>query len=95
MFEDLISEILLCLPVKSLLRFSSVSKPWLYLISSPCLIISYLRYAITKPGGADDTLIVYETDYNSMFLLDFNSREVELPSGFPYSRAYLLFRARL
>ncbi|XP_010263254.1 PREDICTED: F-box protein At5g07610-like [Nelumbo nucifera] len=41
--EDLVSEILLHLPIKCLLRFKSVSKQWLFLISHPLFIHEYNR----------------------------------------------------
>ncbi|KAI3967929.1 hypothetical protein MKX01_027112 [Papaver californicum] len=40
---DLLKEILLCLPVKSLLRFKSISKEWLSVISSPEFIRDHYR----------------------------------------------------
>ncbi|KAK9286395.1 hypothetical protein L1049_014791 [Liquidambar formosana] len=42
--EDLVREILLRLPVKSLLRFESVSKKWLSLISDPHFAQSYTHH---------------------------------------------------
>ncbi|XP_074359344.1 F-box/kelch-repeat protein At2g43270-like [Apium graveolens] len=58
--EDLITEVLLRLPVKSLLRFKSVSKLWLSIISSNTFIKSHTT---TKPE-ADETLLVYtKADY--------------------------------
>lgn len=52
--EDLIYEILLRLPVKSLLRFKAVSRPWRCLISSPGFVKSHQA----RPGSyAEATLV--------------------------------------
>ncbi|KAJ0042079.1 hypothetical protein Pint_18035 [Pistacia integerrima] len=45
--EDLLTEILVCLPVKSLLNFKSVSKNWLSIITSPNLSLRLGR--LPKP----------------------------------------------
>ncbi|KAK1367155.1 putative F-box domain-containing protein [Heracleum sosnowskyi] len=44
--EDLIAQILDRLPVKSLLRFRCVSKPWCSLIDSPHFVKAHLRRSI-------------------------------------------------
>ncbi|KAK1377759.1 F-box domain-containing protein [Heracleum sosnowskyi] len=54
--DDLLNEILLRLPVKSLLRFKAVSKPWCSLISSPTFVISHYSLTMKMPG-ANQTLI--------------------------------------
>lgn len=59
--DDLLSKILIRLPVKSLVICKAVSKPWCSLISSPRFIKSHLGHAITRPG-ADETLIVQDFD---------------------------------
>ncbi|KAK1377712.1 hypothetical protein POM88_024456 [Heracleum sosnowskyi] len=91
--EDLIYEILLRLPVKSLLCFKAVSKYWCSLIRSPSFIKSHL--SITRPGD-DETLIVVEHHDDLSFSLlhlgcckiaaDLKSpfSEGELPSRDPY-----------
>ncbi|RZC58036.1 hypothetical protein C5167_005331 [Papaver somniferum] len=49
---DLITEILLCLPIKSLLVFKSVSKQWLCLITDPSFAINHIRrHLISKISG--------------------------------------------
>ncbi|GAY60284.1 hypothetical protein CUMW_200760 [Citrus unshiu] len=47
--DDLLTEILLCIPIKLLLKFKSVSKHWLSLISNPvfCHRLSLIRKPIT------------------------------------------------
>ncbi|XP_074341130.1 F-box/kelch-repeat protein At3g23880-like [Apium graveolens] len=59
--DDLLTKILISLPVKSLLICRAVSKPWCSLISSPTFIKSHLGHAISRPG-ADETLIVQDFD---------------------------------
>ncbi|KAK3217635.1 hypothetical protein Dsin_011605 [Dipteronia sinensis] len=44
--DDLLTELFLCMPIKSLLIFKSVSKQWLSLITNPCF--SYRRTPIPK-----------------------------------------------
>ncbi|KAK1392881.1 F-box domain-containing protein [Heracleum sosnowskyi] len=83
--QDLITQILVKLPVKTLLCCKSVSKPWLSLISSPNFIISHLKHTITNPGGADQTFIVHEYDDFSMYLLNLDAPQPKAPLGFPYS----------
>ncbi|CAK9142904.1 unnamed protein product [Ilex paraguariensis] len=55
--QDLIVEILSRLPVKSLLRFKSVSKPWLALINNPKLISLHLSHTDVNPK--DDAVIIH------------------------------------
>src|ERR1044072_4289426 len=47
--HDLIVDILVRLPVKSLLRFKSVCKPWLSLISHPQFAKSHFDLALSPP----------------------------------------------
>ncbi|KAK1377761.1 F-box domain-containing protein [Heracleum sosnowskyi] len=64
--EDLIYEILLWLPVESLLRFKTVSKLWRCLISSPCFVESHC----TRPGSnPETTLIVHNRISDGWFSL--------------------------
>ncbi|XP_061991811.1 F-box protein At5g07610-like [Rosa rugosa] len=50
--EDLLSQILVRLPPKSLLCFKCVSKQWLSLISSPEFIVAHIRWrGIASPSG--------------------------------------------
>ncbi|KAK1392884.1 F-box domain-containing protein [Heracleum sosnowskyi] len=55
--QDLVTEILIRLPVKSILCCKSVSKTWLSQISNPNFIKSHLNHTLTTPGS-DQTLIL-------------------------------------
>ncbi|XP_074337935.1 F-box protein CPR1-like [Apium graveolens] len=90
--EDLISEILVRVPVKSLICFQSVCKAWLSLIKHPAFVKSQLRHAITVE--TDQTLIInrckgVESECSSeqeIVLLDVDSREIVADLRLPYSR---------
>ncbi|KAK1365323.1 F-box domain-containing protein [Heracleum sosnowskyi] len=88
--DDLISEILVRVPVKPLLRLKLVSKPWRSLITSPRFIKSQFDHAITK-AGADQTLIVYKREDLSMTPLNLHSLQVGPRLGVPYSRGDFSF----
>ncbi|KAK1352970.1 F-box domain-containing protein [Heracleum sosnowskyi] len=89
--DDLISEILVRVPVKSLFRFQSVCKTWSSLIKEPAFVKSQLRHAITKQ--TDQTLII--THYKAykekhiFSLLHVDSREFVSDLEFPYSQGKL------
>ncbi|XP_017253017.1 F-box/kelch-repeat protein At3g23880-like [Daucus carota subsp. sativus] len=57
--EGTISEILLRLPVKSLLQCKSVCKPWLSLISTPHFVKSQLHRAITASMNTPTLLCIH------------------------------------
>ncbi|XP_074379554.1 F-box/kelch-repeat protein At3g06240-like [Apium graveolens] len=76
---DLINDILVRLPVKSLLCCKSVSKSWLSLISDPNFIKSHLKHSITKPG-ADQVIFATERG-TSMSLLRLDSCEIGATLG--------------
>nr|XP_017255538.1 PREDICTED: putative F-box protein At1g32420 [Daucus carota subsp. sativus] len=83
--DDLITEILARVPVKSLLRFKSVSKTWLSLINHPAFLKSQLLHTLET----NQTLILsrfkrYEE--NRFLLLDTDSRTALVDLNFPYSR---------
>ncbi|XP_074354822.1 putative F-box protein At1g47790 [Apium graveolens] len=85
--DDLISEILVRVPVKSLLRFQSVCKSWLSLIKHSAFVRSQLLYSSTTQ--TDQTLIIsrYRNDEENKFLLlRVDSREIEVDLKYPYSR---------
>lgn len=91
--EDLLTEVLSKLDVKSLLRSKAVSKTWCSLISTPCFIKSHYQRAIANCCNHDETLIVrhYTTEdeeYVPRFsLLQLNSGQNVLPDlRFPYSQ---------
>ncbi|WOG91450.1 hypothetical protein DCAR_0310699 [Daucus carota subsp. sativus] len=81
--EDLITDILVRLPVKSLLRCKSVSKPWFSLISSPNFTKYQLKHTLSKPG-ADRTLIL-KIDDDFISLLSLNPPQLNAPFAFPYT----------
>lgn len=88
--DDLLTEILVRLPVKSLLRCKSVCKPWLSLISNPNFTKSQLKHSQSKPG-ADQTLIVEAEDEYSWSLLHLDSPQTRTPLGHPFSRGDFSF----
>ncbi|XP_012852423.1 PREDICTED: F-box protein At3g07870-like [Erythranthe guttata] len=57
---DLVLEILVKLPVKSLVRFLTVSKSWRSIITTPAFIASQLSNAKNR------TLLTYETEHNPL-----------------------------
>ena len=63
--EDLIQEILFKLPIKSLVRCTSLSRTWNSLIKSPAFISKHLQRTISS------------TDHQSLFLLRLCSKERE------------------
>ncbi|XP_074326666.1 F-box/kelch-repeat protein At3g06240-like [Apium graveolens] len=80
--EDLLTEILIKLPVESLLRCKSVSKPWLSLISNP----NFVKSHINRTAGTDKTLLVHESESASTIsLVNIDSRELPVPLRFPFS----------
>ncbi|KAK1360082.1 F-box domain-containing protein [Heracleum sosnowskyi] len=84
--EDLINEILLRLPVKSLLRCQLVSKTWFSLITNPSFVKSQLLHAIAS-SDANQTLIVKsEVSDTPISLLHVDSRQIVADLNFPYSQ---------
>ncbi|KAL1816571.1 hypothetical protein ACET3Z_019145 [Daucus carota] len=75
--EGLISQILLRLPVKSLLQCKSVCKPWLSLISTPHFIKSQLLHAITASINTP-TLLCIEKPPPTVEELAFELQIVEM-----------------
>ncbi|KAK1352851.1 F-box domain-containing protein [Heracleum sosnowskyi] len=87
--EDLISEILVRVPVKSLLRFQSVSQTWLSLIKDPAFVKSQLLHSTTIK--TDQTLIVSRYkgfEEKNYLLLNVDSREIEGDFKFPNITPY-------
>ncbi|XP_063943418.1 F-box/kelch-repeat protein At3g06240-like [Daucus carota subsp. sativus] len=90
--NDLISEILVRVPVKSLLQFQLVSKTWLSLIKDPSFVKAQLRRAIATE--TDESLIMtrytYMTDTENATLkfsvLDVDSRQIVSDLKYPYTQ---------
>lgn len=90
--EDLLTEILSRVDVKSLLRSKAVSKTWCSLISSPGFMKSHYQCAIARCCKDDETLIIqhyvneYEENELKFSLLQLNSGLNVLPDlKFPFS----------
>ncbi|KAL6526132.1 hypothetical protein OROMI_029772 [Orobanche minor] len=83
--DDLINEILVRLPVKSLVRFESVSKTWSSLIKDPAFVKSRLFHAMTIE--TDRTLFVKRYSRNNHFaVLHVDSRQIVADLELPYPR---------
>ncbi|CAN6292816.1 unnamed protein product [Urochloa humidicola] len=48
LLDEIVWEILIRLPVKSLARFRTVSKAWLAIISDPCFVLAHLQCSKQK-----------------------------------------------
>ncbi|XP_058742029.1 F-box/kelch-repeat protein At3g23880-like [Vicia villosa] len=68
--QELVVEILLRLPVKTVLRCKCVCKSWLSLISNPHFATSHFQLAATPPT---ERLICLETFSNETISIDFNA----------------------
>ncbi|XP_063943378.1 putative F-box protein At3g10240 [Daucus carota subsp. sativus] len=90
--DDLISEILVRVPVKSLIQFQLVSKTWLSLIKDPVFVKAQLRRAIRS--GSDETLMLVryscststESAKLKLSLFDVDSRQIVSETRYPYSQ---------
>ena len=90
--DDLISEILVRVPVKSLTQFQLVSKTWLSLIKDPVFVKAQLRRAIRS--GSDETLMLVryscststESAKLKLSLFDVDSRQIVSETRYPYSQ---------
>ena len=60
--QEIILQILYCLPVKSLVKFTLVCKTWQSLITSPCFINTHLAKTLSKPLSSQPLLIRHFTD---------------------------------
>ncbi|KAL5175193.1 F-box/kelch-repeat protein [Glycine soja] len=88
--QDLITEILLRLPVKSLVRFKSVCKSWLFLISDPRFAKSHFELA----AALADRILFIASSAPELRSIDFNASlhddsasvavTVDLPAPKPY-----------
>nr|XP_017255439.1 PREDICTED: putative F-box protein At3g10240 [Daucus carota subsp. sativus] len=90
--DDLISEILVRVPVKSLIQFQLVSKTWLSLIKDPVFVKAQLRRAIRS--GSDETLMLVryscststESAKLKLSLFDVDSKQIVSEIKYPYSQ---------
>lgn len=81
--EHLIAEILCCLPVKTLLRFRCVSKPWCSLIDSTRFVKSHLKRSIeckTNTGVIISGHIMYSVPVDVGSLDNATAIEIDEPS---------------
>ncbi|KAK9943834.1 hypothetical protein M0R45_009429 [Rubus argutus] len=68
--KDIVVEVLARLPVKSLMRFRCVCKPWRAFISDPCFVRKQFSYAAAKGSGDSDIrLMVSVNPHGSIYCL--------------------------
>ncbi|XP_017251131.1 uncharacterized protein LOC108221785 [Daucus carota subsp. sativus] len=103
LFDDLLMEVLVRLPVKQLIGCKSVSKTWLSVITSPTFIKAHLHRSITDKGD-DETLITQlfvpkedeeedGVDYYGPFgLVKLRAEEVVVDLNYPYSQGEFSFQ---
>ncbi|XP_074381060.1 F-box/kelch-repeat protein At3g23880-like [Apium graveolens] len=91
--EELLTEVLARLPIKTLLVCKSVSKPWLSHISNPNFINSHLRYIINNNNNDNNpTLLdILDSPEVNLFLDTYSTchiciDRVVMPSVFRHSR---------
>ncbi|XP_074346376.1 F-box protein At5g07610-like [Apium graveolens] len=93
LLDDLITEILIRLPVKSVVQFQSVSKTWLSLIKHPAFVKAQLRHALTtQTHHTLVTPIVERYTRIKIFLLHVESRQILSEFKFPFSRGEVAFK---
>ncbi|XP_074348663.1 F-box protein CPR1-like [Apium graveolens] len=84
--DDLINEILIRLPVKSILRCQLVSKTWFSLISNPNFVKSQLLQSIASSQANQTLVLNTEESDSSILLFHVNSRQIVADLNFPYSQ---------
>ena len=88
LLQDLITEIMLRLPVKSVVRFKSVCKAWLFLISDPHFAKSHFELAAARV----DRLLFIASSAPELRSIDFNdSASVAVTVEFPGPKPYYHF----
>ncbi|KAK9904408.1 hypothetical protein M0R45_000774 [Rubus argutus] len=60
--KDIVVEVLARLPVKSLMRFRCVCKPWRAFISDPCFVRKQFSYAAAKGSGDSDIRLMFSVN---------------------------------
>ncbi|KAL7229422.1 hypothetical protein ACSBR2_008016 [Camellia fascicularis] len=85
---DLLNQILLYLPIRSLLRFKSVSKHWLSLITHP----HFLHLRTTQPNPRPSGLFLYRYSHQIHPEFDFLSPQLRIPIKTPFQSPH--FRPR-
>ncbi|XP_058211845.1 F-box protein CPR1-like [Rhododendron vialii] len=70
---EIVYDILSRLPVKSLCRFKSVSKPWLALITDPKFVKSHLHHQSTNDDDVNQKLIICSAASPSIYSVDYRA----------------------
>ncbi|XP_058211841.1 F-box protein CPR1-like [Rhododendron vialii] len=70
---EIVYDILSRLPVKSLHRFKSVSKPWLALITDPEFVKSHLHHQSTNNDNMNQKLIICSAASPSIYSVDYQA----------------------
>ncbi|RAL42898.1 unnamed protein product [Cuscuta campestris] len=64
--EEILIEILTRLPVRSLVRFTAVSKSWFFLITSPALVSAHLRHSRCNDNSVGNLLLLRHLENSSI-----------------------------
>ncbi|KAL2553510.1 F-box protein CPR30 [Forsythia ovata] len=85
--EELINEVLLKSPVKSLLRFRSVKKSWRDLIDNPDFIKKHMEQSMKKGSSVE---VIHRCDINKFYSmhLDLSGKSIRDPEELPHPFGY-------